>query len=154
MFELTQEYIDQLKEAIADANEQFVKGRVEELLPQDVASVLYELEIEEAKYIFALFDSKEQADIISELDEGYRIEFLEEFSTDEIAEYIKHIDTDDAADILNEQEDAEAIIELIEDKDEEKAKDIKDLLHYDEDSAGGLMQKELIRANLNWTVEK
>lgn len=153
-FELTQEYIDQLKEAIADANEQFVKGRVEELLPQDIASILYELEIEEAKYIFSLFDREEQANIIRELDEGYRIEFLEEFSTDEIAEYIKHIDTDDAADILNEQEDAEAIIELIEDKDEEKAKDIKDLLHYDEDTAGGLMQKELIRANLNWTVEK
>jgi magnesium transporter len=153
-FELTQEYIDQLKEAIAAANEQFVRGRVEELLPQDVASILYEMEIEEAKYIFAIFDHKEQADIINELDESYRIEFLEHFSTDEIAEYIKQIPSDDAADILNEQEDAEAIIELIEDKDEEKAKDIKDLLHYDEDSAGGLMQKELLRANLNWTVEK
>lgn len=153
-FELTQDYIDQLKEAIADDNQQFVKSRVEELLPQDIAGILYELEIDEANYIFALFTSKEQADIISELDEGFRIKFLEEFSNDEIAEYLKQIDTDDAADILNEQEDAETIIELIEDQDEEKAKDIKDLLHYDEDSAGGLMQKELIRANLKWTVEK
>ena len=153
-FELTQEYLDQLKEAIADTNEQFVKSRVEELLPQDIASILYELDIKEAKYIFSLFNNQEQADIISELDENFRIEFLEQFSPDEIAEYIKQIDTDDAADILNEHEDPETIIELIEDKDEEKAKDIKDLLHYDHDCAGGLMQKELLRANLNWTVEK
>jgi magnesium transporter len=153
-FELTQEYLDQIKDAIADKNEQFVKNRLEELLPQDIASILYELEIEEAKYIFSLFSSNEQASIVSELDESYRIEFLGEFSTGEIAELINQIDSDDAADILNEQEDAEAIIELIEDKDEEKAKDIKDLLHYDDDCAGGLMQKELIRANLNWTVDK
>ena len=153
-FELTQEYIDQLKEAIADSNEQFVKSRLEELLSQDIAVVLYELEEDEAKYIFSLFPSNEQAAIISELDEGFRIQFLEQFSTGEIADFINQIDSDDAADILNEQDDADAIIELIEDKDEEKAKDIKDLLHYDHDCAGGLMQKELIRANLNWTVEK
>jgi magnesium transporter len=153
-FELTQEYLDQLKQAIADTNEQFLKSQVEELLPQDIASILYELEVKEAKFVFSLFDNKQQANIISELDEGFRIEFLEQFSSDEIAEYINQIDTDDAADILNEQEDADAIIELIEDKDEEKAKDIKDLLHYDNDCAGGLMQKELLRANLNWTVEK
>ncbi|HSZ25509.1 MAG TPA: magnesium transporter [Cytophagaceae bacterium] len=153
-FELTQEYLDQLKEAISDTNEQFIKSRIEELLPQDIASILYELEVPEAKYIFSLYDNKAQANIISELDESFRVDFLEQFSTDELAEYIKQIDTDDAADILNEQEDAEAIIELIEDKDEEKAKDLKDLLHYDHDCAGGLMQKELLRANLNWTVEK
>ncbi len=153
-FELTQEYIDQLKEAIADANEQFVKGRIDGLLPPDIASILYELEIEEAKYIFSLFQRFEQAGIVRELDEGFRIDFLKHFSPEEIAEYLKHIDTDDAADILNEQKEAEAIIEIIEQKDQEKAHDIRDLLHYDEDSAGGLMQKELIRANLNWTVEK
>jgi magnesium transporter len=153
-FELTQEYLDQLKEAITDANEQFVKSRVEELLPQDIASILQELEIEEARYIFALFSNEEKAEIICELDESFRIEFLKPFSTAEMAEYIKLLDTDDAADILNEQDDPEAIIELIEKADLEKAKDIRDLLHYDDDSAGGLMQKELIRANLNWTVEK
>ena len=153
-FELTQEYIDQLKDAIHDKNEQFLKGRMEELMSQDIASVLFELEQTEARYVFSLFNESEQASIIRELDESFRVEFLEGFTADEIAEYIKLIDTDDAADILNEQENSEEIIGIIGDKDEEKAKDIKDLLHYDEDCAGGLMQKELIRANLNWTVSK
>jgi magnesium transporter len=154
MFELTEEYIDQLRDAIADKNEQFVLSRLEELMPQDIAGIFLELETDQARYVFALLDQHHQADVISELDESYRIGFLENFSADEIAGYINLIDTDDAADILNEQENPDEIIELIEDKDEAKAKDLKDLLHYDDDVAGGLMQKELIRANLNWTVDK
>ncbi|MCS6823892.1 MAG: magnesium transporter [Cytophagaceae bacterium] len=153
-FELTQDFIDQIKQAISDGNDEFVKNRMEELLPQDIASVMYELDIEESKYIFTHFDKKLRADIISELDESYRVEFLEHFTPDEIAQYITLLDSDDAADILSEQENQEEIIEILEDQNEEKAKDIKDLLHYDYDTAGGLMQKELIRANLNWTIEK
>jgi len=153
-FELTQEYLEQLSEAIADKNEQFIKSRLEDLLAQDIAAVITELELNDAKYVFTFLDSDIQAKTVSELDESFRIEFLELFTNDEIAEFITKIESDDAADILNEQDDPNAIIDIIEDKDKDKAKDLKDLLHYDEDSAGGLMQKELIRANLNWTVEK
>jgi magnesium transporter len=127
---------------------------MQELLPQDIASVIYELEINESKYIFTHFDNKLRADVISELDENYRVDFLAHFTADELAQYIKLIDSDDAADILSEHENPEEIIEILEDENEEKAKDIKDLLHYDDDTAGGLMQKELIRANLNWTIDK
>ncbi|MCU0430557.1 MAG: magnesium transporter [Cytophagaceae bacterium] len=152
MFELTDEYIHQLREAILDDNKQFVESRLEELLPQDIASVVPELEMAQARYIFNLLDQKHQALVIRELDENFRVEFLETFSAEEIANYLNLIDSDDAADILNEQENPEEIIEKI--TDEAKAKDLKDLLHYDDDVAGGLMQKELIRANLNWSVNK
>ena len=63
-------------------------------------------------------------------------------------------DSDDAVDLLNEQpiRVREEVIALLEDR--EQARFILDLLHYEEDVAGGLMQKELVKANVNWTVNQ
>ena len=75
-------------------------------------------------------------------------------SLKEIAGEIKEMDTDDAVDILDELTDErkEKVISLI--KDEDLTENIRELLNYDEDSAGGLMAKELISVYENWSVEK
>ncbi|MEK9750771.1 MAG: magnesium transporter, partial [Flavobacteriaceae bacterium] len=81
-----------------------------------------------------------------------REEILSELSAVEIASELAELDTDDAADIITElpSELAQEVISEIEDR--EHAAEIIELLRYDENSAGGLMAKELIKVNENWTV--
>ena len=89
-----------------------------------------------------------------EVDEDVRDEILKTLSEKEIAGEIKELDSDDAVDILSELSDEkqEKVISLI--KDESITENIRELLNYDEDSAGGLMAKELISVNENWSVLK
>jgi magnesium transporter len=118
----------------------------------DIAEIFDELEIEEAIYIFKILDSEITAEILLELEDDLREKILRGLSAKEIAEELDELDTDDAADIiseLSESKQGEVISEL---EDLEHAKDIVDLLRYDEDEAGGLMEKELVKVNENWTV--
>ena len=125
-----------------------------ELHYADVAEILDALSNEEAKYIYFLVDEDTQADILMELDEDVRDRFLASLTTKEIADQLENLDSDDAADILGELSD-EQIHEVISQmEDDEAAEDIVDLLNYDENTAGGLMQKEFIQANVNWTVDR
>lgn len=151
-FELTQEYLDALKEAVASQNSSYIRESMAELHAVDISAILSKMETEEAKFIMDCLDRELGAEIISGLDEDIRKRFLKIFSSEEMAAYINYIDSDDAVDILNEQSIRvrEEVVALIDNK--EKATHIKELLHYEEDCAGGLMQKELVRANVNWTV--
>jgi magnesium transporter len=110
--------------------------------------------MEEAKYVYFLLDEELQADVLMELEEEVRDRFLASLSTKEIADQLENLDSDDAADILGELSD-EQIQEVISQmEDDEAAEDIVDLLNYDEDTAGGLMQKEFIQARLDWPVNR
>jgi magnesium transporter len=97
-------------------------------------------------------DSEKTSDILAEMHEDIREAVLKNLTAKEIADELSELDTDDAADIINElpKELVQEVISEIEDR--EHAKDIVDLLRYDDDSAGGLMAKELVKVNENWTV--
>ncbi|MBL4939929.1 MAG: magnesium transporter, partial [Lutibacter sp.] len=99
-----------------------------------------------------VLDSEKTSDVLAELDEDTREKILRKLSTKEIAEEIDELDTDDAADIIAElpEEQKEEVISQLEDV--EHAKEIVELLRYDEDTAGGLMAKELVKVNENWNV--
>ena len=120
----------------------------------DIAEVLDELNLDDATYIIKLLDSEKTSEILMDLDEDTRERVLKNLSAKEIAEEIDELDTDDAADIIGELPEyrKERVFSQLED-DEHKA-DIQELLTYDEDSAGGLMAKELVRVNENWTVPR
>ena len=151
-FELTKEFLEDIRLLIENqANEELLL-KLDELFPADITHILIELSTDEAKYIVLLIDPKIAAEIISTLDSDDRKKFLKNFTSKEIATYINVIDSDDAVDILNEQpvKVREEVIALL--KDREQARFIIDLMHYDEDCAGGLMQKELIKINISQTV--
>jgi magnesium transporter len=151
-FELTKEFIEDIRLLIENqANEELLL-KLDELFPADITHILIELTTDEARYLVLLIDTKIAAEIISTLDSDDRKKFLKNFTSKEIATYINVIDSDDAVDILNEQpvKVREEVIALL--KDREQARFIIDLMHYDEDCAGGLMQKELIKINISQTV--
>ena len=153
-FELTKEYVEQVQELILTENSKSIRSRMTELFPADITGLLYELETTEARYLINQLDTALGAEILAALDPNERREFLKAFTSEEISRYVNLFDSDDAVDLLNEQpiRVREEVIALLEDR--EQARFILDLLHYDEDVAGGLMQKELVKANVNWNVNQ
>ncbi|MCG8576279.1 MAG: magnesium transporter [Flavobacteriales bacterium] len=153
-FELTKEFLEQIKALISRQEETVIFERLKELHPADIADIFENLELEEARYVYSVLDEEIAADAIMELDEEFRENLLKLFSNEEIAEQVNILDTDDAADLLGElsEEDKDEVISKIEDR--EHASDVEELLKYDEDTAGGLMQTEFIKAKENWPVNR
>lgn len=152
-FELTREFVSNLKELIAQYDEKSVANLVSHLHTADIADIFDELDIEEAKFLYEDLDGETRADILIEMDDDKRERFMKELSGEEIAkQFIEEMDSDDAADVIGElsEEKQEEVLQHIEDV--EQAGEIVDLLAYDENTAGGLMAKELIKVNLNWNI--
>lgn len=151
-FKLTDELVGQIQQLISDGNNRQLRKLMKELHYADIAEITNELNEEEATYLIKLLDSEKTSDILTEMDEDVREAVLNNLSAKEIAEELVELDTDDAADIVGElpNEIVQEVISEIENR--EHAKDIVDLLRYDENSAGGLMAKELVKVNENWTV--
>ncbi|MEP6804984.1 MAG: CBS domain-containing protein, partial [Flavobacterium sp.] len=151
-FKVSKELIQQLEEHIVNKNDRELEALLNDLHHADIAEILDELDFNEATYIFKVLDSDKTAEILLELEDDLRENILSRLSPKEIAEELDELETNDAADIiaeLSQEIKAEVISEMI---DVEHAKDIVDLLRYDENSAGGLMGKELVKVNENWNV--
>jgi magnesium transporter len=154
-FELTREYLDELREVIGTENESKAKELIQDLHAADIAELYNELNIEEARFLYLLLEGETASDVLAELEEDDRERFLKVIPGEVIArQFIDNMDTDDAADIIGELSEEKKEDVLLHIGDVELAGDIVDLLSYDEDSAGGLMGKELIKVNENWTIMK
>ena len=152
-FELTRKFVEELKILIEKQDNEAVSGILEDLHPADIAELFEELNIDEAKYIYFLLDDDKAADVLIELDENDRLRFLEALPSEVIARrFIDKMDSDDAADVISEFDPnrQQEVISYIEDAS--MAGDIVDLLNYDENTAGGLMAKELIKVKENWSI--
>jgi magnesium transporter len=151
-FKISKDLIQELEQLIESKNDQQLEILLNDLHHADIAEILDELDFDEATYIFKLLDSEKTAEILLELEEDLRENILSRLSPKEIAEELDELETNDAADIiaeLSQSKKQEVISEL---QDVEHAKDIVDLLRYDEDTAGGIMHKELVKVNENWSV--
>ena len=153
-FKLSNELINNISDLILKKNNKEIKNIVKNLHYADLAELVNELSFNDNIYLIKLIDSDKTSDVLTELDDDVREKILKELSEKEIAVEIKELDSDDAVDILSElpEEKKEKVISLI--KDENITENIRELLKYDEDSAGGLMAKELISVNENWSVLK
>ena len=151
-FELTKELTDEIKMLIAEEQEKQLAELYDDLHFADLAEILDELSVDEATYLVKILDAEKTSDALMELEEDFREGIFKKLSAKEIAEELDELDTDDAADVINNlpQERVENIIAEMEDEDH--AENVVELLRYDDDTAGGLMAKELVKANENWTV--
>ena len=153
MEKFTEEYIENIRNVIAENNEEVARELLKDLHPADIAELYQNLGIEEAEFLYKLLDQETAADVLMELDEDDRKKLLKELPSETIAkEYIDHLDTDDAVDLIRDlDEDAQEEV-LAHINDVEQAGDIVDLLKYDENTAGGLMGTEMVIVNENWSM--
>ena len=151
-FEITTDLLGAIQLHIEAKNDTLLQDQLNGLHYADIAEILDELNLDQATYIIKLLDSETTSDILAELEEDVREKILENLSPKEIAEEVKELDSDDAADLLSElsPERKKKVIAQIDDK--ELVADIQELLEYDENTAGGLMAKELVKVSETWTV--
>lgn len=153
-FEITKELIEQVVEHIGNKNNVALTELFSELHHADIAEVVEEISFDEAVYVIKLLDSETTSEVLIDLDENTREKIFAQLTAKEIAEEVSELDTDDAADIiaeLSEERQGEVMQEI---EDASHAREIEELLGYDEDTAGGLMAKELVKVNENWSVLK
>ena len=153
-FELSDDLINQVNSLVNNNEDKLLLAKLNEFHHADIAEIIEQLNFNQATYIIKLLESDKTSDVLMELDEDFREQILKNLSPKEIAEEVEELDTDDAADIMSELplERRKKVISKIIDPDLKA--DIKELLTYDENSAGGLMAKELVKVNENWTVTK
>ena len=151
-FKISKELIQELEQLIQSKNDVKLELLLNDMHHADIAEILDELEFDEATYIFKVLDSEKTAEILLELEDDLRENILSRLSPKEIAEELDELETNDAADIIAElsQDIKDEVISEL--QDVEHAKDIVELLRYDEDTAGGIMHKELVKVNENWNV--
>jgi magnesium transporter len=150
-FELTKEFRDRFQEALDARDEQFIRNALSHVKPADIASLLYEFKPEESKYVMDFLELEIQAEIISDLDPDIRKRFLKVYPPSGIINFLNQLASDDTADILNELPIKERE-EVLSGLEPELKQQVTELLRYEENVAGGLMAKELIKARYNWTV--
>ena len=154
-FQLTREFLDQLRSSLQSSSEQEVISLVGELHAADIAEIVEELEIEEAKILYSYLDAEKASEVLINIDEDIRDKHIAAFTSKQIAEiFIENLESDDAADVIAvlPQHEREEVIECLE--DQEQAEDIVDLLNFQEGTAGALMGKELVEVNENWSVKQ
>lgn len=150
-FELTKEFRDRFQEALDQRDRAFIEESLKDVNPVDITALLYEFSAEDSKYTMDTLPVDVRADIIKDLDSDTRKSFLRIYTPEEIRTIVNQMDSDDVADILNELpiKDSEEVLVGLE---PELRSQVIDLLRYEENVAGGLMAKELIKVRDNWTV--
>lgn len=152
-FELTREFLDELRTAIDAQDKRKTITMLQDFHPADIVEIYEELDIDEAQFVFVLLEPSRAADVLVELEEDDRERLLANVPGDILArKFIDKMDSDDAADIIAELPDELRTEVLKNIADREHAGDIADLLNYDDDTAGGLMAKEMITVNENWKI--
>lgn len=150
-FGLTKEFRDRFQQALDERDVQFVQKSLDGINAADITALLYEFESEESKFVLDILDIQIRADIIKDLDGDARTSFLKVYQPEELIKIVDQLDSDDAADLLNELP-IKVREEVLAGLGKVLRSQVIDLLRYDENVAGGLMAKELITVQANWTV--
>jgi magnesium transporter len=151
-FQLTTDFLNNVEQLISVQDGSALRELLHEYHFADIAEILEELSSDQATYLIKLLESEITSEALMEVDDDVREKILSRLSPQEIADELQEMDTDDAADVVAEL-DVNTQQEVINQLDDGTlAADIVELLKYDEDTAGALMAKELVRVKETWTV--
>jgi magnesium transporter len=153
LIEVDDELLEDLRDLIQSKSDFLIKNILNDLYPTDIAHIINRLEFEEGDYLFSLLIPEDQGRVIVELNDDHREHFLETLKSQQITDIVEELPSDEATDIVSELSDekAEAVLEELSAED---SQELKELLQYHENTAGGLMQKEVITVQQKDTVKK
>ena len=145
------EIVTRISEDLQEGNLEGIKNALSSIHPSEIAGIIQSFDPEEHTRILDALDNETASEVILELDPEQREDILEDFDEEKIADIAEEMDSDDAADLIGElpEQTASTVLSKM---DPEEAKDVAPLLKYPEDSAGGIMQAELVKVNKSFTV--
>ena len=147
------EILSSIRELIEKKNQGALLNLLIDLHPADIADLLTDLKKDEKKYLFPLLPAEKASAVLTELDPPIVDQILEDVSEQRLSTLVDKMDSDDAADIISELPDdvAQSVLEQIPD---EISEDVKELLLYEEDTAGGIMALEFVSVKNKSTVNQ
>lgn len=147
------EILSSIRDLIEKKNQGALLNLLIDLHPADIADLLTDLKKDERKYLFPLLPTEKASAVLTELDPPIVDQILEDVSEQRLSTLVDKMDSDDAADIISELPDdvAQSVLEQIPD---EISEDVKELLLYDEDTAGGIMALEFVSVKNKSTVNQ
>ncbi len=146
------ELLDDIEELVRTDARAALLNIILDLHSADIASIINELPREEGRFLFEMLPPEEASEVLLDLHENVREDFFEELTAKRLSEIVEELDSDDAVDIVAEMDEevAEQVLEKLEPED---SAELRELLSYEEDTAGGLMATEFPVVNLSGTVE-
>jgi magnesium transporter len=117
--------------------------QLSELHPADIAEIMEDLDAQEREALFSRLDVETAADTLEEADPKLQRELIEAVAPERAADIVEEMSPDDAADLLKDLP-ADQAREILAEMEREEAEDVKELLAYDADSAGGLMTNDFV----------
>lgn len=145
--------IEEIEKALDENDFAHVQGLIEGLHAADVADLVLNLNVDQRRYFIEAIKSTINPEILAELDDSVRPEVLEILNTKEIAEAVSDLESDDALNVLEdlEEDQKEEVLRAI--PAVERAI-LEEVLTYPEESAGRLMQREMVCVPTFWTVQE
>ncbi|MGI6038139.1 MAG: magnesium transporter [Limnochordia bacterium] len=147
-----EEGLQLVRQAIAQGEGGQIVHIMDSLHPPDQAEVIRTLSIEERQAVLALLSHDSLAQILAELEYEFQQELLDQIEKEKIPPILDEMASDDAADLLGEltAEQAQRYLDLM---DEEEAEEVRELLVYPEETAGGRMTTEFVSLSHRLTAE-
>ncbi len=149
LIEVDEQLLEDISELIGTGQRAMVLNLAIDLHPSDLARLISRLPHHHAETLFNWLPIELGGDVLADLDDTFRSDLLEDARPERLTELIDELDTDDAADVLADL-DAEVASQVL--PELEDAEDIRELLTYDEETAGGIMATELVAVPPTWTV--
>ncbi len=145
------ELVDDIESLLDSGQRAMVMNLLADLHSADMAILISHLPFDHARKLFEWLPVDLGGDVLPELDSALRTSLLEEIERSRVRDLLDELESDDATDVVAElpEEIAEAILPQLEDEE-----DVRELLAYDEDSAGGLMAREYVSVPSTLTVSE
>ncbi len=154
LLEVDKELLDELHYLIEGHNDAELRTLLIDLHAADIAKLLEYLPEEQRHYILNLLQDGIVGEAMLHLPDEQRVEFLAELEPEHISRIVEDLSTDDATDVVSElpQEIAEEVLQTLQLTDQEATEEIRELLRYEEDTAGGRMTTDYVAVGEHETV--
>lgn len=152
VIKIDNELLENISVLIDSKDEKSLLNIFADIHTADIAEIINHLNVDEAIYAFELLPNDIASEVITEIDENLREKILNEIDAKKIADIVDELETDDATDIVSDLPEniAEEVLLHI---DKEYSEDVKELLKYEEDTAGGIMNSDFVYVDENATVQ-
>lgn len=157
VIEVDNELLEDISVLIKEKSDAALRNILADLYDFDIAVIIDNLQDEdEALYLFSLLKDDTASEVILEISDDRREYFTEKLSGEKITDIVSEMYSDDATDFVSELdvEKKDEILENLDKIDREDYHEVKELLSYDENTAGGIMAKEFISINENKSISE
>jgi len=128
-------------------------SRLTALHPSDLADIIEDLDKATRTYVFAALDEEQAADVLEEMEPNAQVQIIESLPLEKAADLLEKMDADEAADILDELEDHKAE-QLLKEMERKSSEEVRELLEYDDNEVGSIMNMEFYTLSADLTVEE